>query len=114
MHAEQAAEGFDYVEVRLAPRRLVLDGLDLLTLLRYAHTVARPLGGPVIRLLLLLNRNDPAEFVEECEAAIAGGLPATFVGIDLAGDERGNTEVSKECRAAGRMPPVNLRNDPTP
>jgi adenosine deaminase len=95
LHAEQASEGFGYVEVRLAPRRFVLDGHELRAVLTHAHNAVDHLRDPTIRLILLLNRNDPDNFIGECETAIADGLPRTFAGIDLAGDERRHPEVDR-------------------
>jgi adenosine deaminase len=47
----------------------------------------------MVRLVLLVNRNSSPEFIEECEDAIAVGLPGSFVGVDLAGDEKRFTDV---------------------
>ncbi|MGW5014045.1 adenosine deaminase family protein [Micromonospora chalcea] len=86
MHEEQRREGVDHVELRLSPRRFVWDGMPLAAFLRVAHTTMESLERPSVRGILLINRDSDEEFVRACTGALAD-LPATFVGIDLAGDE---------------------------
>ncbi|NUP17961.1 MAG: hypothetical protein HOZ81_18090 [Streptomyces sp.] len=94
VHAEQSAQGVDYVEVRVSPRRFVTDGVSLEDVLGITHRVLGALRDPYVRAVLLLNRDSPDETLEECAAALAH-LPATFVGVDLAGDERRHPEVNR-------------------
>ena len=104
LHGEQRAQGVDYAEVRLSPRRF-LPRLGLLPeLLAAASGAAVALADPVLRLILLINRDSPADLVDSCESAIADGLPTAFVGIDLAGDEIRFPEIGKfvRCFAAAR------------
>ena len=56
---------------------------------------------------MLLNRDSSEQFVEEVRDVLTAGLPPSFVGIDLAGDEIKYCDVSKfvpafsEARASG-------------
>lgn len=87
LHAEQRAEGVSYVEMRLSPRRFLSPQTSLAAVLAEASRTASLLADPALRLVLLLNRDSSPDFIEICQGAIADGLPASFVGVDLAGDE---------------------------
>jgi adenosine deaminase len=58
---------------------------------------------PEVRLILLVNRDSPEDFVLEVESTIESGLPPAFVGIDLAGDELRFPDVDpfKRCFSKG-------------
>ncbi|MCG5437024.1 adenosine deaminase family protein [Micromonospora foliorum] len=86
VHAEQRREGVDYVELRLSPRRFLLDGLPTHEFVHIAAAAMQPLRRPIVRGVLLVNRDSTPDVVARCAAMLAD-LPATFVGIDLAGDE---------------------------
>ncbi|MTK04524.1 hypothetical protein [Micromonospora sp. CP22] len=86
IHAEQRHEHVDYAELRLSPRRFLVDGLSLEEFLQIAHATMQPLESPAIRGILLVNRDSTRDFLEQCTAHL-DDLPATFVGVDLAGDE---------------------------
>jgi adenosine deaminase len=87
-HEEQRTQSVDYAEVRLSPRRFRAFGFALPEILTFADQTVSELKNPVVRLILLLNRDSSPEFIDECEAAVSGGLPEAFVGVDLAGDEK--------------------------
>jgi adenosine deaminase len=95
VHSEQAREGFEYVELRIAPRRLLLDGCVWPDVLATCHETVIQLRAPEIRLILLINRDSSVEVVSECEELITRGLPGAFVGVDLAGDEVLYPDVTK-------------------
>jgi adenosine deaminase len=86
-HAEQRAQGVSHVELRFSPRRFLSGGTTLAEALSRADRVAAGLARPAVRLILLVNRDSPAGFIDMCQSAIASGLPRHFVGLDLAGDE---------------------------
>ncbi|MEV7418991.1 hypothetical protein [Streptomyces sp. NPDC089919] len=92
VHAEQRAQGADHVELRLSPRRLLLDGMTWEEFTGTAQRVLGPLRDPVVSAVLLVNRNSPAAFVGELTERI-GELPPVFVGLDLAGDELAHPDV---------------------
>jgi adenosine deaminase len=87
LHSEQRSQGASYVEWRLSPRRFMVSGASLADTLRRASDSCAGSFNPILRIVLLLNRDSPASFIESCEEAIRQGLPPGFVGIDLAGDE---------------------------
>jgi adenosine deaminase len=87
VHAEQRAQGVDYVELRLSPRRFISDGMGWAEFFRLSDATLTGFADPTIRAVLLLNRDSTARFVEECREHVEHGLPSTFVGVDLAGDE---------------------------
>jgi adenosine deaminase len=87
LHAEQRDQTVHYAELRLSPRRFRSLGFTLPEIIASADRAASLLVGPEVRLILLLNRDSSAEYIAECEDALSMGLPRTFVGIDLAGDE---------------------------
>lgn len=87
LHAEQRAEGVSYVEMRLSPRRFLSPQSQLMDVLAEASHTASLLTDPTLKLILLLNRDSSPDFIDVCEDAVAAGLPASFVGVDLAGDE---------------------------
>jgi adenosine deaminase len=87
LHREQAAQGVQYVEARISPRRFLSDGAGWSSVLQATDDVLRSLHRPIVRAILLVNRNSPDPFIARCRAEIERGLPATFVGLDLAGDE---------------------------
>lgn len=87
LHEEQRAQSVDYVELRLSPRRFVSDGMSWTEFLRKSHAVLRRLDDPRVRAILLLNRDSPPSLIDECHQHVKDGLPSTFVGLDLAGDE---------------------------
>jgi adenosine deaminase len=86
-HAEQYAQGVCHAELRLSPRRFLSPAVSLQEVLRSADRAVSDLRNPTVRLILLLNRDSPSDFVDECKGAIVNGLPSHFVGVDLAGDE---------------------------
>ncbi|MBD0710691.1 MULTISPECIES: hypothetical protein [unclassified Streptomyces] len=92
VHAEQRAQGADLVELRLSPRRLLLDGMTWEDFTSTAQRVLGPLRDPVVSAVLLVNRNSPADFVGELTDRI-GELPPVFVGLDVAGDELAHPDV---------------------
>jgi adenosine deaminase len=106
-HAEQRAQSVEYAELRLSPGRFCALGYSLRDVLASADRAVAPLESPTVRLILLLNRNSSPEYIEQCGIAISEGLPRTYVGIDLAGDEALSSDVDKyrnffSCaRAAG-------------
>jgi adenosine deaminase len=87
LHSEQRRQGVSYVEWRLSPRRFMVSGASLADTLSCASDVCDGSFGPVLRIVLLLNRDSPISVIESYEEAIREGLPSAFVGIDLAGDE---------------------------
>src|ERR1035438_5393554 len=95
LHSEQALEHFEHVEVRLSPRRFLLDGSDWSDILAVCNETVMRLCSPRMRLILLINRNSPAKFLIECEDFITDGLPEAFVGIDLAGNEAQYPDVGR-------------------
>lgn len=97
VHAEQRRQGIQYVELRLSPRRFLADGFSWEWFIQTCHAAMQELTDPVVRGVLLVNRDSPVEFIKECEDRIRDGLPPTFVGIDLAGDERRYPDVSFFC-----------------
>jgi adenosine deaminase len=87
LHEEQREQGVNYAEMRLSPRRFRSFGFSLAEILTVADQAVSSLEEPVVRLILLINRDSSPKFIEECEDAISGRLPRNFVGVDLAGDE---------------------------
>lgn len=85
---EQRAQGVSLVELRLSPRRFLHDGMSWETFVGAANEAMRETADPVVRGIILLNRDSPLSFVEEVSERLSSGLPGTFVGLDLAGDER--------------------------
>jgi adenosine deaminase len=57
--------------------------------------VVSGLESPTVRLILLLNRDSSAEYIDMCEGAVVDGLPGRFAGVDLAGDEVRHPDVIK-------------------
>lgn len=107
-HAEQRTQSVDYVEVRLSPRRFLDGGFTLNAFLSTAHTFFSRWTDPVVRGILLVNRDSSDQYIDHIESAIsAGGLPSSIVGLDLAGDERKFPESGRfthlyaSARAAG-------------
>ncbi len=105
LHAEQYSEGVSYVEMRLSPRRFLSPATPLSAVLEEASQAASALADPVLKLILLVNRDSSGELVDMCEAAIADGLPLSFVGVDLAGDEIRFPDVTRfaNCFRAARL-----------
>ena len=64
LHSEQASEGADYVEVRISPRRLMVSGSALADTLRMCHEAVHAMIRPVVRLILLVNRDSPPAFLD--------------------------------------------------
>lgn len=87
VHKEQAGQGVEYVELRFSPRRFLAQGADWSGLLASVHSALRTLSKPSMRAILLVNRDSPEGFVAQCRDQIDAGLPWTFVGLDVAGDE---------------------------
>ena len=87
LHAEQHLEGVGYAEVRVSPRRFLSDGLSWSSILELTDSAVRGLITPIIKLILLVNRDSPREFLDSCLERVESGLPPAYVGIDLAGDE---------------------------
>lgn len=106
LHEEQGQQKVSYAEVRFSPRRFCAADQILGQVLEAASRAALPLRRPVVRLILLVNRNSSRSFIDACQREIAAGLPPAFVGLDLAGDERRFPDVSRfqrlfrEARAA--------------
>lgn len=88
VHAEQRASGVDHVELRLSPRRFISGGMTWDEVLRVADAVLASLSAPTVRAILLINRDSPPSHVAECQQVVERGLPSSFVGVDLAGDEQ--------------------------
>jgi adenosine deaminase len=86
-HREQAQQGAEYVELRFSPRRFLTHGLDWDVLISTVHSVLEACRAPLMRAIILVNRDSPEAFVLECCERIANGLPHTYVGLDVAGDE---------------------------
>jgi adenosine deaminase len=84
---EQARQGVDYVELRVSPRRFLSHGLSWSSFLSVTHSALRASHHPTVRAVLVVNRDSPAGFMAQCQDRISAGLPWTFVGLDLAGDE---------------------------
>lgn len=93
LHREQRRDGVSYVELRLSPRRMLVDGLSWSDFLTTIHHALSASVRPTVRAILLVNRDSPADFVAACTDVVRSGLPSTFVGIDLAGDELAFPEV---------------------
>jgi adenosine deaminase len=100
LHREQKSQGAGYVELRFSPRRFTAApaeadagaeasgaGTGIGAVVAYLSELAGAYTAPVIRLILLMNRDTPAAGIEEFESLIAAGLPDAIAGIDLAGDE---------------------------
>jgi adenosine deaminase len=87
VHEEQRAQSVDYVELRLSPRRFIADGMTWCEFLQLSHAVLSGLANPVIRAILLVNRDSPQPLIDEFHERVEQGLPPSFVGLDLAGDE---------------------------
>jgi adenosine deaminase len=87
VHSEQATEGSSYVELRFSPRRFLVSGYSWQEVIGTVSNTVMAMREPEFRIILLLNRDSPESFVAETEAIIESGLPTTFVGLDLAGDE---------------------------
>ncbi|MFJ6795263.1 hypothetical protein [Streptomyces sp. NPDC091268] len=92
VHGEQRAQGADYVELRLSPRRFLLDGMTWQEFTDTAQRVLGPLHDPVVTAVLLVNRNSPEAFIGEVTDRL-GSLPRVFVGLDIAGDELAHPDV---------------------
>lgn len=95
LHAEQRAQGADYVELRLSPRRLLADGMSWDEFLRASEEFLSGTLGPVVRGVLLVNRDSSEQFLGEVGERVSAGLPQSFVGIDLAGDEIAHHDVAR-------------------
>jgi adenosine deaminase len=88
LHMEQAAERVAYVELRISPRRFMANQAGALDqVLTGFGSAAINLQNPVVRLILVINRNWPTSLLDELGQVLASGLPSGWVGIDLAGDE---------------------------
>ena len=87
MHQEQRAQSVDYVELRLSPRRFIADGMTWCEFLQVSHAALNRLADPVVRAILLVNRDSPRPLIDEFQERLEQGPPPTFVGLDLAGDE---------------------------
>ncbi|MFD4725551.1 hypothetical protein ACFWNW_10790 [Streptomyces seoulensis] len=86
VHAEQREQGVDHVELRLSPRRFLRDGMTWREFTGTVQDCLAPLCDPVVRAVLLVNRDSPAPFVAMVTERLAE-LPPVFTGVDLAGDE---------------------------
>ena len=106
LHAELSQQDTSYAEVRFSPRRFSADDHVLRHVLEAASHAALPLSHPMMRLILLVNRNSPRSFIDACRREIAAGLPPAFIGLDLAGDELRFPDITRfqqlfgEARAA--------------
>lgn len=87
LHSEQRRDGVGYAEVRISPRRFVRDGCTLDDVLTAAHEAVSHKTDPVIRLVLLVNRDSSVQFIERVASQVLDGVPGTVVGVDIAGDE---------------------------
>lgn len=92
---EQRAQGVDYVELRISPRRYLLDGISFTCLQDILDDAAHAVDLPVIRFILLVNRDSPPEFIDEMTEIVSSGLSSTWVAVDLAGDEITHPEVDR-------------------
>jgi adenosine deaminase len=88
VHAEQRAAGVDHVELRLSPRRFISGGMTWDEVLGVADAALAGLSAPTVRVVLLINRDSQPAHIDACQRVVERGLPPTFVGIDLAGDEQ--------------------------
>jgi adenosine deaminase len=95
LHGEQRAQDVKYVELRFSPRRFTNDGEQLSVLLPLVSGMALQYSEPVIRLILLINRDSPSDYIKMIEDALIDGLPMAFVGLDLAGDETRYPDVNE-------------------
>ncbi|MFI9391856.1 hypothetical protein ACIG53_13340 [Streptomyces bauhiniae] len=86
VHTEQRQQGVDHVELRLSPRRFLRDGMSWQEFTDTVQDCLAPLRDPVVRAVLLANRDSPAPFLAMVTERIAE-LPPVFTGVDLAGDE---------------------------
>jgi adenosine deaminase len=94
LHEEQRSQGVEYVEVRFSPRRFA-QAAGIAALLNLVSALALDCSSPVVRLILLINRDSPVSYIKLLEHEIGNGLPKAFVGIDLAGDERRYPDVTQ-------------------
>ncbi|MEV6953036.1 hypothetical protein [Streptomyces sp. NPDC051183] len=92
VHREQRLQGADYVELRLSPRRFLVDGMTWQDFTDTAQDVLGPLRDPLVSAVLLVNRNSSDVFTAELTDRV-GCLPPVFVGIDIAGDELTHPDV---------------------
>jgi adenosine deaminase len=95
LHAEQRMQGVDYVELRLSPRRFLADGMSWEDFLWTSNTLLEVFESPEIRAILLVNRDSSDGFIDQCRQRVIDGLPPTYVGLDLAGDEIRFPDVSR-------------------
>nr|WP_237522269.1 hypothetical protein [Streptomyces sp. SID1328] len=92
VHTEQREQGVAHAELRLSPRRFLRDGMTWQEFTDTVQGCLAPLRDPVMRAVLLVNRNSPAPFLAMVTERIAE-LPPVFTGVDLAGDEIQHTDV---------------------
>ncbi|MFD9333920.1 hypothetical protein ACFWBF_05810 [Streptomyces sp. NPDC060028] len=92
VHGEQRRQGADHVELRLSPRRFLLDGMTWQEFTDTAQDVLGPLRDPVVSAVLLVNRDSTDGFIGEVTDRV-GSLPPVFVGLDIAGDELTHPDV---------------------
>lgn len=92
VEVEQREQGVRYVELRLSPRRFLEDGMTWPQFFQVTSEALRSTVDPIIRGILLINRDSTPQFVSEFEGVVAEGVPPEFVGVDLAGDERAQSD----------------------
>ncbi|GHE92204.1 hypothetical protein E5082_05955 [Streptomyces griseoluteus] len=86
VHTEQREQGVHHAELRLSPRRFLREGMSWRKFTDTVQDCLAPLCDPVVRAVLLINRDSPAPFLAMVSERIAE-LPPVFTGVDLAGDE---------------------------
>ncbi|TGN78109.1 hypothetical protein E5083_13020 [Streptomyces bauhiniae] len=86
VHTEQREQGVDHAELRVSPRRFLRDGMTWQEFTDTVQDCLAHLRAPVVRAVLLVNRDSPAPFLAMVTERIAE-LPPVFTGVDLAGDE---------------------------
>jgi adenosine deaminase len=87
VHAEQVSQGVTYAELRIPVRRCLQAKMSLRYLIKRISDATRQLDPPVLWLVLLLERRDSPRMLGDVQAEVEAGLPAAWVGVDLAGDE---------------------------
>jgi adenosine deaminase len=95
LHDEQRSQGVSYVELRFSPRRFAEQGGELRALLKLVSDAVLGYTDPVLRLIILINRDSPDSYIGVFEDMISERLPEGFVGLDLAGDERRYFDVAR-------------------
>jgi adenosine deaminase len=106
VHLEQVSQGVTHAELRIPARRCLAMSASLSSVLRLVADATCKLDPPVLGLVLLLDRDDESAHADVL-AEVEAGLPAGWVGIDVAGDEAEHPDdaryyaVMKAARATG-------------